>query len=59
MRPKSKLRRRHGTEGNSCPGCVGVPVTRRELLRQTANGFGITALSALMADPAYAGLSGL
>ena len=58
MRSKQNTHRRHGTDGNSCPGCVGVPVTRRELLRQTANGFGITALSALMADPAYAGLSG-
>ena len=32
-------------------------LTRREMLRQTSTGFGWLALSALMADTAYAGLS--
>ncbi len=31
-------------------------LTRREMLRKTSTGFGMLALSALMADPAYAGL---
>ena len=30
--------------------------SRREMLRRTSTGFGMLALSALMADPAYAGL---
>jgi len=30
-------------------------LTRREMLRKTSTGFGMLALSALMADPAYAG----
>ncbi|MGI8990672.1 MAG: DUF1501 domain-containing protein [Bryobacteraceae bacterium] len=40
-----------------CPGCAGAPVSRRDALRLVSNGFGYTALSALMADRAYAGLS--
>ena len=31
-------------------------LTRREMLRQTSTGFGMLALSALMADSSYAGL---
>ena len=31
-------------------------LTRREMLPQTSTGFGMLALSALMADPSYAGL---
>ena len=31
-------------------------LSRREMLRKTSTGFGMLALSALMADPAYAGL---
>ena len=31
--------------------------TRREMLRQTSSGFGLLALSALMADRSYAGLA--
>ena len=31
-------------------------LTRREMLRKTSTGFGMLALSALMSDPAYAGL---
>jgi len=38
------------------PGPVPF-LTRREMLRQTSTGFGWFALSALMADKAYAGLS--
>src|SRR5688500_13086607 len=40
----------------SCPGRVPEPVSRRELLKTSATGFGMLALSALMADEAYAGL---
>lgn len=41
----------------SCPGrAPGAPLSRRELLKTTATGFGALALSALMADEAYAGL---
>ncbi len=32
------------------------PMSRRELLQQSANGFGSVALAALLADPAFAGL---
>lgn len=32
-------------------------ISRRQMLRTASNGFGLTALSALMADRAYAGLS--
>lgn len=41
-----------------CPGSSPLPRTRREFLRDTANGFGWLALAGLMADRAYAGLSG-
>ena len=34
-----------------------TPLSRREMLRTASNGFGLTALSALLADRAYAGLS--
>src|SRR5438874_7267174 len=30
-----------------------IPLTRRDMLRRCANGFGLAALSALLADPAY------
>ena len=43
-------------EQGVCPGCLGAPLTRRRLLSLSANGFGLTALSALMAEDAYAGL---
>ena len=42
--------------GEGCPGYAGAPLTRREVLKQAANGFGMLALSSLMADEAYAGL---
>ena len=41
---------------DECPGCLGAPLTRRRMLSLSANGFGLTALSALMAEDAYAGL---
>lgn len=43
-------------EQGACPGCLGAPLTRRQMLSLSANGFGLTALSALMAEDAYAGL---
>ena len=42
---------------SSCPGCAGTPVSRRDALKVASNGFGMMALSALMADDAYAGLA--
>ncbi len=41
-----------------CPGCLSAPITRRELLKNASSGFGMLSLSALLADPAYAGLPG-
>ena len=41
----------------SCPGRMAQPVSRREVLRNASNGFGLLALSSLMADRSYAGLS--
>jgi hypothetical protein len=35
---------------NRCPGLRRSPLTRRELLQTSANGFGLLALSALLAD---------
>jgi hypothetical protein len=35
---------------NGCPGLRAAPLTRREMLRTTANGFGAVVLSALLAD---------
>ena len=42
---------------SQCPGRVPRPLSRRELLRNASNGFGLVALSSLMADRTYAGLS--
>jgi hypothetical protein len=39
-----------------CPGSVPPARTRREFLQTASNGFGMLALSALMAERAYAGL---
>jgi hypothetical protein len=36
-----------------CPGRLAAPLSRRQLLRSSANGFGLLALSALLADRAY------
>ena len=41
-----------------CPGRMSAPLTRREMLQRASAGFGLTALSAMMADGAYAGLAG-
>ena len=43
--------------GDRCPGVASEPRSRRELLKTASNGFGYLALSALMADRSYAGLS--
>jgi hypothetical protein len=40
-----------------CHRFLTRPTTRRDMLRQTGNGFGAAALAALMADPAFAGLA--
>lgn len=37
-----------------CPGRLARTITRREMLRRTANGFGWLALSGLLADRAFA-----
>lgn len=51
------MKHRNDDPSCSCPGRVpGAPLTRRELLKTSATGFGMLALSALMSDPAYAGL---
>jgi hypothetical protein len=44
---------RNATDCN-CPGRVGGGLSRRELLKQSATGFGMLALSALMAEKGYA-----
>src|SRR5262245_48110230 len=38
----------------SCPGHGALPLSRRQMLAASGNGFGLMALSALMADRAYA-----
>ena len=52
------MRNRSNNQPCGCPGRAGGPLTRRELLKHSATGFGMLALSALMADEAYAGLLG-
>ncbi len=47
---------RNASHGD-CPGCRAAGLSRRDVLRRTSNGFGLMALSALMADRSYAGLS--
>ena len=42
---------------SGCPGYLRTPLTRREALKVASNGFGMLALSALMADETYAGLA--
>jgi len=39
-----------------CPGCTARPLSRRDVLKYASSGFGLMALSALMADKAYADL---
>src|SRR5207302_1538679 len=36
-----------------CHNYLATPLTRRQMLRQCANGFGAVALATLLADPAY------
>lgn len=43
---------------HSCPGCGPTALTRRELLRTGANGFGLLALNALLAENAPAAAAG-
>jgi len=42
---------------HDCPDCRPGPPNRREALRLASNGFGLMALSALMAEDSYAGLA--
>ena len=42
---------------SECPGRAPAPFSRRDMLKSASNGFGLLALSGLMADRAYAGLS--
>src|SRR5690349_9952858 len=43
--------------GAVCPGFLAVPPTRRQLLAAGANGFGLLALSALLAERGFAAAS--
>ena len=45
------------TSRNRCPGYATSPMTRREMLTYASSGFGMLALSSLMAEDSYAGLS--
>src|SRR5436305_1588860 len=49
---------RNLSESCGCPGHRSPALTRREMLGTTANGFGLLALSGLMADYAAAGPTG-
>src|SRR5260370_10578140 len=40
-----------------CPGCAAMPISRRDALKYASSGFGLIALSALMADKAYSDLA--
>src|SRR3990172_1468710 len=40
-----------------CPGCFAMPLSRRAVLKYASDGFGLIALSALMADKAYADMA--
>lgn len=42
---------------NRCPGRMTRPLNRRDMLKSSANGFGMIALSALMSDRAYGATS--
>src|SRR5689334_1360429 len=41
-----------------CPGCRSSAPTRRDMLRASANGFGMLALSALVTDRAFGAADG-
>jgi len=38
---------------SNCPGRIPYPLSRRDLLKSSANGFGLLALSSLMAQPSW------
>lgn len=44
---------------SACPGRMGGGISRREVLRGSATGFGLLALQALLADPAYSAVAPL
>ena len=52
------MNRRLNAQTCSCPGSVAAPLSRREMLQRSANGFGALALSALLAEGGYAAASG-
>jgi hypothetical protein len=53
----SGMRRRQSLLSGVCPGRLAASLNRRDMLKRTANGFGLLALSALMARKSYAGLT--
>ena len=44
------MKRHLKNSANTCPGRLPTPLSRREMLTSTSNGFGMLALSALMAE---------
>ena len=44
---------RNTDRSSSCPGRVPGSLSRRDALATASNGFGLLALSSLLADPAY------
>src|SRR5262249_37351692 len=53
--PEMKHQFQPGSSG--CPGRLSAPWSRREMLQASANGFGLLALSGLLADPAHGAAS--
>ena len=47
----------HHSPKDGMPGCGAMPLSRRDVLKYASSGFGLMALSALMADKAYADLA--
>jgi len=47
------MRAKSGSLSCGCPGYGTDPLTRREMLQASANGFGLSALSALLADRSF------
>ncbi len=48
---------RNRPTSSDCPGCQSAGLSRRDILKTASNGFGMLALSALMADRSYADLA--
>jgi hypothetical protein len=48
---------RHEIRPPNCPGRIAPAASRREFLKRSSAGFGLLALSSLLADDAYAGLA--